>query len=262
MLFPTWLKSMSSSSACRESWFGRKTSKHLVRPQVGGVVGNEVPGRVLACHGSWLTCSSTSQSQTLVGSSRDSFRSWSSRSLLSLTAGELLPPLGSPRLMVWFVALTDGKVLAWSEQDHEGWPPTLYMGFLISKYWSVASLICCYCGAGQNCLVYSCSSPISPFKVGILSLMLKTASHLERSHPFVPLARHLAPGGGSPRGAPLRRGALPPRTGSSDASETSHPWSSGLLLGLDEKGTRVATPVNEGVLNLEVMTATPNYLLK
>lgn len=64
-----------------------------------------------------------------VGSSRDSFRSRSSGSLLSLAAGEHLPPPGSPRLMVWFVAFADGKGLAWKEQDREGWPPTLYMVF-------------------------------------------------------------------------------------------------------------------------------------
>lgn len=32
-----------------------------------------------------------------------------------------------PRLMVCFVAFADAKVLAWSEQNHEGWPPTLCM---------------------------------------------------------------------------------------------------------------------------------------
>lgn len=40
----------------------KETTKYLLRPQVGGVVGNEVPGRV---SGSWLSCSSTAQSQTL-----------------------------------------------------------------------------------------------------------------------------------------------------------------------------------------------------
>lgn len=58
---------MSSCSACWESWFGRKTTKHLLRPQVGGVLGNEVPGRVPACQDSWLSCSSTTQSQNSCG---------------------------------------------------------------------------------------------------------------------------------------------------------------------------------------------------
>lgn len=70
MLFAAWLKSMSSPSAFREPWFRRKTTKHSLRPQVGGVVGNEVPGRALACQGSWLPCGLSAHTQTLLGISR------------------------------------------------------------------------------------------------------------------------------------------------------------------------------------------------
>lgn len=173
-----------------------------------------------------------------VGSPRDLFCSWCSRSPLSLTAGELLPPPGSLRLMVCFAAFVDGKVLAWSKQDHEGWPPTQCMWFVVGffytyMHWSVVSLICC-CDAR---IALSTPARLPSLHVKLASCILpypKAVRHLERSHLLV---------------------LLVPCFGK------SYPWSSGLLLGLDEECLCVAL-VNEGILSSEVMTAMPNYLLK
>lgn len=134
MHFAAWLKSMSSSSACQEPWFGRKTTERLVRPQVGGVVWNEVPGRVLAYQYLWLSCLESNPCwEAHVGSSRDWFCSWSCRSLLYLTT---FPGVSQAHGLL--CGFSDGKVLAWSEQDHDGWPPTLCMGVLY-----IYALVCC-----------------------------------------------------------------------------------------------------------------------
>lgn len=159
MLSAAWLKSMSSSSACQESWFGRQTTERLVRPQVGGAVGNEAPGRVLPCQGPWLCRpESNPRWEAHVGSSRGWFCCWSCRSLLSLTTrGCSLPRLlpGS-----WFVLWLSPMGRCWHGASRivtAGLPPYIW-GLLIYTHCSVASLMC---SADQSCAVYSCSSPIS-----------------------------------------------------------------------------------------------------
>lgn len=145
-----------------------------------------------------------------MGLSRDSFCSWTSGSLLSFAAGERLPP---PRLMVCFVAFADVKVLAWSEQNHEGWPPTLCMWwFFLYIYIYACALVCCK----SNMLPLLCW-PELPCLLLFLSRLSLLSWHL------APYPEDCESFGEKPSvclaSAPLRRVMLIPCTWSCDALE-------------------------------------------